>query len=122
MKTKKSSSIVLQESQGKYNADPEPDAMVRTQIYLTRAEHEFVQKEAERIGKPMAAVIRGFIDDNMTITEEEWANNPLLQPPAGETDFVGREDGAINHDHYIYGGPKKFEKVNGEWVPLPMLP
>lgn len=95
--------------------------MIRTQIYLSRTEHEFVQGEAARRGQPMAAVIRGFIDEKMDIPEDVWTKNPLLDPPA-DPDFMGPEDGAINHDHYLYGGPKKWIKQKGEWVEAPPLP
>jgi hypothetical protein len=99
----------------------EKEAMVRTQIYLSREEHRFVQSEAARRGQPMAAVIRSFIDERMEIPDEAWENNPLLDPPA-DPDFIGPEDGAINHDHYIYGCPKKWVKRDGEWVEAPPLP
>jgi hypothetical protein len=116
MKTQKQ--ITLNDAPAAYTADP---AMVRTQIYLTRDEQAFVQGEASRLGKPMAAVIRGWIDEKMEVPEEAWLNNPLLQPPA-DPDFDSPEDGAINHDHYVYGGPKKYRKVKGKWVLLPPLP
>ena len=95
--------------------------MVRTQIYLSKPEHEFLHNEAARQGRPMAAVIRAFIDEKMEIPESAWINNPLLAPPA-DPDFIGPEDGAINHDHYIYGCPKKWMKRNGQWVETPPLP
>lgn len=96
-------------------------AMVRTQIYLSRAEHEFVQTEATRQGVPMAAVIRSLIDAKMALPDEAWENNPMLTPPA-DPDFVGPEDGVINHDHYIYGSPKQWVKQRGKWVKAPPLP
>lgn len=102
-----------------YEVDEPP--MVRTQIYLSKPEHEFIQHEAARQGQPMAAVIRAFIDEKMDVPESAWDNNPLLAPPA-DPGFVGREDGAINHDHYIYGGPKKWMKRRGQWVDAPPLP
>ncbi len=46
-------------------------------------------------------------------------NNPLLDPPAAE--FNGPEDLAINHDHYLYGGPKKYEKIEGKWTLQPPI-
>jgi hypothetical protein len=95
--------------------------MLRTQIYLSRREHEFLQTEAARQGQPMAAVIRAIIDEKMDIPESAWTNNPLLAPPA-DPGFVGPEDGAINHDHYIYGGPRKWVKRRGQWVEAPPLP
>jgi hypothetical protein len=95
--------------------------MVRTQIYLSQVEHEFIQTEATRRNQPMAAVIRSFIDEKMTLPDDIWENNPLLAPPA-DPSFVGPEDGAINHDHYVYGGPKKWMKRKGKWVEAPPLP
>ena len=96
-------------------------AMVRTQIYLTKSEHDFLQNESSRRGEPMAAVIRGFIDEKMEIPADAWTNNPLLDPPA-DSDYIGPEDGAINHDHYLYGCPKKWIKQNGKYVEAPPLP
>jgi hypothetical protein len=97
------------------------DAMIRTQIYLSRSEHQFVQAEAAKRGEPMAAVIRDYIDEKMELPDDVWTNNPLLDQPA-DPDFVGPEDGAINHDHYLYGGPKKWIMQNGDWVEAPPLP
>lgn len=97
----------------------DPEAMVRTQIYLSRAEHEFVRAEAERRNEPMASVIRGYIDERMGVKDAIWQSNPLLQPPVDDPDYIHRADGVVNHDHYIYGGPKKHKKVKGKWVALP---
>jgi hypothetical protein len=96
-------------------------AMVRTQIYLSRAEHEFLQREGHRRGEPMAAVIRSLVDEKMALPEDIWENNPLLAPPA-DREFIGPEDGAINHDHYLHGAPKKWMKKRGQWVATPALP
>ena len=79
------------------------EAMVRTQVYLTRAEHDFLLREAERRREGMSAVLRGIIDQRMNVPEEE---------PGAE----GLEDGSLNHDHYAYGAPKKYKKVRGKWV------
>jgi hypothetical protein len=105
-----------------YRVEVEDEAMVRTQIYLSRREHEFIQGEADRRNAPMAAVIRLFIDEKMEIPADAWTNNPMLLPPIEDLAFEGHEDGAINHDHYIYGGPKKWMKQNGKWVETPPLP
>lgn len=99
---------------------PEPP-MVRTQIYLTRAEHRFLQSEATRCGRPMAAILRDYIDERMGVPEASWEDNPLLAPPA-DPGFVGPKDGAVNHDHYVYGGPKRWVKRGGRWVEAPPLP
>jgi hypothetical protein len=110
---------MLKEAALAYEVDEPP--MVRTQIYLSKPEHEFIQSEAARQAQPMAAVIRAFIDEKMEIPESTWTDNPLLAPPA-DPGFVGPEDGAINHDHYVYGGPRKWMKRRGQWVEAPPLP
>jgi len=116
----KSSAAELKESA---IADEVQDApMVRTQIYLNREEYDFVQTEARRRNEPMAAVIRNFIDEKMEIPEDAWTNNPMLRPWPHDPDWKGNEDGAINHDHYLYGCPKKWIKVKGKYVEAPPLP
>jgi hypothetical protein len=114
-KEKTSEAGVLQEAAPAFAAEA---AMVRTQIYLTRAEHDFLQSEARRRNEPMSAVLRGIIDEKMTIPEDAWTNNPLLRKSPKVKGWKGRRDGSINHDHYVYGAPKKYHEVNGEWVPI----
>ena len=96
--------------------------MIRTQIYLNKSEYDFVQREASRRDEPMAAVIRGFIDEKMEMPADAWENNPMLEPTVRDPNWKGHEDGGINHDHYIYGCPKKWIKVKGKYVEAPPLP
>jgi hypothetical protein len=100
----------------------EEETMLRTQIYLSRTEHEFVQREAGRRNLPMAAVIRQFIDEKMEAPDNAWTANPMLSPSAEDPAWEGHEDGSINHDHYIYGSPKKYVKGKTKWVEAPPLP
>jgi hypothetical protein len=100
----------------------EESPMVRTQIYLNKSEYDFVQREATRRDEPMAAVIRSFIDEKMEIPEDAWTNNPMLEPTVHDPNWKGHEDGGINHDHYIYGCPKKWIKIKGKYVEAPPLP
>ena len=115
----KSSSTELKEASV---AEAKSEPMIRTQIYLNKHEYDFVQTEAKRRDEPMAAVIREFIDEKMEIPEDAWTNNPMLRPTPHDPAFVGHEDGGINHDHYIYGCPKKWKKVKGKYVEAPPLP
>ena len=71
---------VLRDVPGPTIGGDEAVGMVRTQIYLTRAEHGFIAAEAARRGEPMAAVIRGYIDDKMRLPDSAWAANPMLEP------------------------------------------
>jgi hypothetical protein len=112
--------LMLKEAALAYEVDEQP--MVRTQIYLSKPEHTFIQHEAARQGQPMAAVIRAFIDEKMEVPDEVWTDNPLLREPVADAAWAGRDDGAINHDHYIYGGPKKWMQRNGQWIEAPPLP
>ena len=90
--------------------------MVRTQIYLTRTEHGFIEAEAARRGETMAAVIRGCIDDKMRVPDTAWAANPMLEPTPSDAGLELPEDAAINHDHYLYGTATKYLKKRGKWV------
>src|SRR5580692_8398411 len=101
---------------------PVSGIMLRTQIYLSREEHDFVRREAERHDLPMAAVIREFIDEKMKIPDDAWTKNPMLEPTVHDPSWKGQEDGGLNHDHYLYGLPKKWIKVKGEYVEAPPLP
>ncbi len=112
--------MVLKE--GAVADEKEGALMVRTQIYLSKDEHEFVQREASRRDEPMAAVIRRFIDEKMEIPEDAWTNNPMLKPLPKDPNWKGHEDGGINLDHYLYGVPKDYIKVNGKYVEAPPLP
>lgn len=113
---KKKKHRILQDQAVSYGSKLDESAMVRTQIYLTRPEHEFLQGESARKGKPMAAVIRELIDEKMALPEEVWTRNPLLEPTPYDPGFEGREDGSLNHDYYAYGGSRKYKKVGGKWV------
>lgn len=96
------------------------ESMVRTQIYLTRREHAFLSREAGLKSETMAGIIRRFIDEKMKPAADAWKNNPLLELPLDDAGWKGREDGAINHDHYIYGSPKRYRKIKGKWVERPL--
>jgi hypothetical protein len=96
---------------------PAPESsMIRTQIYLTPAEYHFLQAESQRRKEPMAAVIRSIVDDKMELPDDAWTNNPMLRPTPKDPTFDLPEDAAINHDHYLYGTPKRYVKVKGQWV------
>lgn len=90
--------------------------MVRTQIYLSRREYDFVQAQAAQRDEPMAAVIRSFIDEKMELPGDAWTNNSMLEPTPVDPELNLPEDAAINHDHYLYGTPRKYVKMKGQWV------
>jgi hypothetical protein len=114
---RKDEPLAMKEAVAEYTTAP--TAMVRTQIYLSQAQYDFLHAEGKRRNRPMAAVLRDFIDEKMRVPDEVWKNNPLLQPPAEDPDYRPRGDGVVNHDHYIYGGEKKHRKVKGRWALQP---
>ena len=91
--------------------------MVRTQIYLSSRQQEFLQRQAQREGETMAGMIRRFIDEKMEVPADAWKNNSLLEPAPEDPANDLPEDASINLDHYVYGSPKAFKKVRGKWVP-----
>lgn len=103
-------------------AEPPSGPMVRTQIYLSKEEHDFLAAESRRRNEPMAAIIRAFIDEKIQMPEDAWANNPIFKPWPKGAGSEGPEDAGINLDHYLYGVPKDWIKVRGEWVEAPPLP
>src|SRR3954464_4840794 len=122
VKPQKAKAVSLQDAGATYSTGKSTapaSGMVRTQIYLTPEEHRFVDSESRRKGIPMAAVIRDFIDEKMRVPDEAWAK--FLAPVPEDPNWKGPEDGGINHDHYVYGCPKKYVKKKGKWVPAPPL-
>lgn len=93
--------------------------MIRTQIYLRQSEYDYCQSEAKRRDVPMAAVIRSFISEKMEVPDEMWSDNPLLRLTPSIPNDKSPTDGSVNHDHYVYGCPKKWVKEDGAWVEAP---
>lgn len=56
------------------------------------------------------------------MSELTWSNNSMLEPTAFSPEWKSASDAALNHDHYLYGSPKKWIKVKGEYVAAPPLP
>ncbi len=82
--------------------------MVRTQIYLSARQQEFLQRQAQREGETMAGMIRRFIDEKMAVPANAWTTNSLLDlPPEDPAEAALPVDGSTNLDHYIYGSEKR---------------
>ena len=50
-----------------------------------------------------------IIDEKMRIPADAWASNPLLAPTPEHVAWAGPADGALHHDHYVYGAPREHE-------------
>ena len=96
--------------------------MKRKQIYIEESQEQAIKQLAYERGVSEALVIREavakYLSDETespapvteawTPTEEEIAENPLFGIIGLVKDPLGPTDGSVNHDHYIYGVPKKF--------------
>ena len=89
---------------------------VRTQIYLAKGQHEALKKKAAAESTSMAHLIREAIAIYLTQPDtdddfdwEAYKKAPIwnIREISEELGPSGISDGAINHDHYLYG----FDKV-----------
>lgn len=89
--------------------------MVRTQVYLTRGTYERLQKRAKEHDVTLALQIRealeGYLEQAETKLDDGilHADDPIFKM-IGMFDS-GLGDLSVNHDHYLYGAPKR-EEVN----------
>ncbi len=77
----------------------------RTQVYFPEKLYREVRKRARAESKSVAAVVREAVVKHLEEKEIDWENDPIFKA-AG---FIksGVTDLAVNHDHYLYGMPKK---------------
>ena len=78
-------------------------AEVRTQIYLPRAVHGELRKEARAQKKSMAQIVREAVETHLaerSATKLDWERDPLAR-------ILGKGKGppdlSIRHDDYLYG-------------------
>jgi hypothetical protein len=79
----------------------------RTQIYLPLQMFGALKKEARAEKKPIAQVVREAIANYLEERRNrkiDWENDPMTKM-IGAGSMVS--DASINHDHYLYGYPKK---------------
>jgi hypothetical protein len=73
----------------------------RTQIYLTKNQHNYLKEKAAKYKTSMAEVLRNIIDKEIEKEYEIDADDPIFKL-AKEGIHTGRKDGSVNHDKYIY--------------------
>jgi len=82
-------------------------SMIRTQVLLTEDDLAAVRSEAKRLRISMSEVIRRQLrslnSDSLPAVEED----PFLALIGAFSDPDGPTDVSVNHDHYLYGWPKK---------------
>jgi len=87
--------------------------MVRFQVYLPRSTYERLQKRATQHDMTLATQVRAALDDYLERAESEsddgilHADDPIFQMIGMFSSKEG--DLSVNHDHYLYGWPKREE-------------
>ncbi len=79
--------------------------MIRKQVYLSQDNERDLKKHSKRLRISEAFLIREAIYQYCRNLEKKETSHPLdgIIGIAAK----GRKDGAINHDYYLYGAPKK---------------
>jgi len=93
--------------------------MVRTQVYLPQTTHRALVERAEKHGLTMAVQIRAALDEYLQRAQDA-EEGVILQPDDPIFKMIGIFDSglpdiAVNHDHYLYGTPKR-DRATGEFV------
>jgi len=77
---------------------------IRTQIYLTREEYEYLSQQSEKRQSSIAEVVRQLIEEKMP-KEKDYEDNPLFA--IGKKGLsMGRKEGSVKHDDSLYRGKK----------------
>jgi len=89
--------------------------MKRKQIYLTEEQERRLKELAVDRRVPEAALIRealnAFLDEHSFKGFDRMEDSPLWALVGLVDSPEGPTDGALNHDHYLYGGPKKYRML-----------
>lgn len=83
---------------------------VKTNLYFPKDQYAAMKQITKKLGTSIAGYVRQVIDKDIKAREEkkDWENDP-----AWNIIGIGRtkeRDVSINHDHYLYGAPKKRAK------------
>ncbi|PID81805.1 hypothetical protein CSB20_01120 [bacterium DOLZORAL124_64_63] len=79
----------------------EETGLVRTQVYLTPEQRDFLRNEGRRKGVSMAGALRQLVEERMRPGGSGWEGNPLLDEVAEDASFTGAGSG--NVDEAVYG-------------------
>jgi len=82
--------------------------MIRKQVYISEPVDEQLTRIAQVKGKPVAEVVRTFIEEGIQKTNDiDYSGRSALQKLVHLKFKGGPKDLSANLDHYVYGGPKK---------------
>lgn len=93
--------------------------MVRTQVYLPQATYRALHERAEKQGLTLAVQIRAALDEYLRRVQSD-DEGVILQPDDPIFKMIGFFDSGIddlgvNHDHYLYGTPKR-NPATGDFI------
>lgn len=77
--------------------------LVRTQVYLSVGQRDYLQSEGKRRGISMAAALREIISESMRPAVASWVGNPLLDEVVEDVDFKSSGSGSESVDESVYG-------------------
>ena len=80
--------------------------------------------DALKSAKQLRAQLKAWLEEVAQLTDEEWENDPAAEFGGTKTFCSDVEDGAAEHDHYIYGSRKRTaRKLEGnKWKDSPAPP
>jgi hypothetical protein len=81
--------------------------LYRAQILLTPRQHQYLKGRSEREGNSVSAIVRELIQAEMESRRQAVKDDPfwdIVGMVAG-----GDPDAGVEHDHYVYGTPRKGE-------------
>ncbi len=81
--------------------------LYRAQILLTRTQHRYLKGRSNREGSSVSAIVRELIRIEMESRRQAIKDDPfweIVGMVAG-----GDPDAGVEHDHYVYGTPRKDE-------------
>lgn len=85
--------------------------MERKQIYMAKEQEDQLKELAERRGVSESYLIReavaAYLVDQEPLAVERAEDHPLWELIGVADGADLPEDGALNHDSYLYGSPKK---------------
>jgi hypothetical protein len=82
--------------------------MIRKQIYIDEDLEQGLKALAARSGKPEAAHVRAALREYLEAQRPPASDpDPLLEIIGLVDDASGPDDVAEEHDHYLYGAPKR---------------
>ena len=76
----------------------------RTQIYLTKEQHQYLRLQAEKKHSSIAGIIRELINQRLP-KDADYEENRLFSLAADKLK-MDRTHGSSRHDDYIYGRKK----------------